>query len=172
MGYDENCCCCPYLNQKHLNQKERTCRPDPPVEVEDNGGDVLIVALAPGVEEWRSGKPLMPIKKKGGTAGRRVQKSWERSGKKREDFNIIEAVQCYPGEGKKGRDKEPVNEAVKACAERLRATLKQRKYRKAIALGEVAYKSLQRASANLTLNIAKGPHPTGGASKAELDALW
>ena len=172
MGYDVNCCSCPYFNQKHLDQKERTCRGDPPVEAEVNGSDVLIVALAPGVEEWRRGSALMPCKRQGGTAGSRVQQSWKRTCKVRKDFDIIEAVQCYPGREGGARDKKPVEEAVTACTERLRATLKQGKYRKAIALGKVAFESLKAASTGLALTLDKGPHPNAGASNDDLDALW
>lgn len=172
MGYDANCCGCPYFNQRHLSQAERTCRDDPPVEAEDNGSDVLIVALAPGVEEWRCGKPLMPIKKPGGTAGRRVQLSWQNKCKHRGDFDIIEAVQCYPGEGKNGRDKEPMKGAVNACAARLQVALQRKKYRKVIALGKAALKSLQKANTDPKLCIVEGPHPTGGAKNRILDDLW
>ena len=146
VGYDSNCCDCPYLDQWHLDQSERTLRADPPVEAEENRSDVLIVALAPGVEEWQCGRPLMPVVKPGGSAGRRVELSWAREGKLRCQFDIIEAVQCYPGRGERERDMEPSDGAVRACQGRLRAKLEQGKYRKAIALGPIAERSLRAAA--------------------------
>lgn len=174
MGYDANCCGCPYFNQQHLSQVERTCRDDPPVEAEVNDSDVLIVALAPGTKEWKLGSPLIPCKRQGGTAGSRMEQSWKRKGKKRKDFDIIEAVQCYPGKGSNGRDKEPAGDAVNACAARLRGALQRKKYRKVIALGKAALKSLQKANTDLKLCIVEGPHPTGGGKdkNTRLDALW
>ena len=172
MGYDSHCRQCPYMDQRHLDPSERTSRDDPPVEAEINGSDVLIVALAPGVEEWRCGHPLMPIKKRGGTAGRRIELSWNRKCKVRSQYNIVEAVQCYPGLGDDGRDKTPSPDAVVACRGRLRATLLQGNYRKAIALGDVAFESLSAESADLQVEPVKGGHPTGGTTNTELDALW
>ena len=172
MGYNADCQGCPYFNQTHLDSNEWTNRHDPPVEAETNGSSVLIVALAPGVDEWLHGSPLMPCKRTGGTGGRRVQRSWVRKGKVREDFDIIEAVQCYPGVGSNGRDKKPSKQAVTACAGRLRARLKLGKYQRAVALGKDAYESLKQASADMNLKIVEGPHPNGGAKNHVLDALW
>ena len=108
MGYDACCCGCPYKDQTHLAADEKTGRSSPPVEVEVNGSGVLIVALAPGVEEWQCGTPLMPIKKRGGTAAGRIKQSWDRKGKERSQFDIVEAVQCYPGSGGE-RDNPPLH---------------------------------------------------------------
>ncbi|MDE0224602.1 MAG: hypothetical protein OXP28_05655 [Gammaproteobacteria bacterium] len=160
------------MDQRHLDHSERTSRDHPPVEAEVNGSDVLIVALAPGIEEWHCGRPLMPIKKRGGTAGRRIKLSWDRECKERSQYDIIEAVQCYPGSGDHGHDKTPCADAVAACRGRLRAALEQGNYRKAIALGDVACQSLSAASADLRLETVKATHPTGGATNAELDGLW
>ena len=172
MGYDKHCRKCPYYQQKHLHPGERANRPNPPVEVEDNGSNVLIVALAPGENEWQCGLPLINLRKKGGTAGSRVQQSWNRRHKRRTDFDIIEAVQCYPGKGYDGRDKRPEQDALDACAGRLQARLEQVKYSKAVALGKDAYSSLKQASAGMKLKIIKGRHPNGGVSGVALDALW
>ena len=172
VGYDSHCKGCPYFNQVHLDLEERTCRPDPPVEAEVNDSHTLIVALAPGAEEWRHCTPLMPSILRGGTAGRRVQLSWDRKKKKRSHFDITEAVQCYPGRGDGERDNEPVQKAVDACSARLRATLQKGNYRKAVALGGAAFNSLQEANTDPKLDIVEGKHPTGGASSKDLDALW
>ena len=172
MGYNEHCKGCPYADQQHLDQEARTIRRDPPVEAEVNESEVLVVALAPGVDEWRHGRPLMPCIRRGGTAGSRVLQSWKRARKDRSDFDISEAVQCYPGRGDSGRDKRPAKGAVANCLGRLRATLVRGNYRKVIALGELAFESLQQANAGLGLAVEKGPHPTSGASRDELDALW
>ena len=172
MGYDSRCCRCPYMDQRHLDPSERTSRNDPPVEAEVNGSDVLIVALAPGVEEWVCGHPLMPTRKRGGTAGRRIELSWNKKCRVRSQYDIVEAVQCYPGSGADGHDKTPSGDAVAACRERLRATLEQGSYRKAIALGEVAFESLSAASADVQLQTVKARHPNGGATTMDLNALW
>ena len=156
MPYDSSCCSCPYRNQKHLPAGEQTQRADPPVDLEYNGSDTLIVLQAPGEEEWRCGRPLMAVKKKGGTAGERVRKSWDRKGKKREDFDIIEAVQCYPGRGTNNRDEKPNPGAVQACTYRLYRHLIKRKYKKIVALGETAHNASKNACCGLNIKIVRG----------------
>ena len=172
MPYDLACLNCPYRDQRHFPDHQKTQRDDPPVALESNRSSTLIVAIAPGVEEWQCGRPLLPTKKRGGTAGARIKQSWDRAGKTREEFDIIEAVQCYPGRGDADRDEDPDKSAVVACSRRLRTCLVEGQYTRAIALGQPAYDSLQLATEGLSLPIVKGPHPNGGTRRPCLDRLW
>ena len=82
MAYDSNCERCPYYNQENLSVNQRTTRNSPPVEFENNNSGTLLVFQAPGDVEWRVGRAIQPTVKIGGTAGRRIELSWKRVGKK------------------------------------------------------------------------------------------
>lgn len=173
MPYDTtNCPSCPYFNQKHLKKAARTLRADPPVELEAHNSRVLIVAQAPGIEEWETGLPLQPIVKQGGTAGSRVAQSWKRVNKVRSDFDLVNAVQCYPGALK--RDDEPHRIAVCLCMNRLGVILERDQYDRVICFGSVALDTVThlRAARDLTFSIDACRHPNGGAYREQLDSLW
>lgn len=174
MPYDStNCQNCPYWRQGHLPTGQRTDRKDPPIELESHNSKTLIVALAPGIEEWKVGAPLQPIKKQGGTAGARIAQSWERTGIRREDFDLLNAVQCYPGvDG--ARDATPDDMAVLSCANRLDEILAYNGYDRVICLGDVAAQVVTRLRDlhNFSFLVKKCRHPTGGAERTELDSLW
>jgi uracil-DNA glycosylase family 4 len=174
MTYDySNCPNCPYVEQVNLPDELRTTRLGPPVELECHGSKTLIVGEAPGIEEWRAGAPFQPTKRVGGTAGARVARSWERVGKRREDFDILNVVQCYPGVAGK-RDARPDALAVSSCANRLAEVLIARQYTRVVCLGEVAKQVVLhlRKVHDLSFEVVQCPHPTGGASKMELDSVW
>lgn len=174
MSYDStNCVNCPYYNQSHLQVEWRTDRHGPPIELERHNSSTLIVALAPGVEEWNVGAPLQPTKKQGGTAGSRVARSWQRVGKSREDFDILNAVQCYPGHDGE-RDAPPHAVAICSCMNRLAVFLVNSTYRNVICLGNVAEQVVTHIKQhhNLSFKIRKCPHPSGGAKNSELDSVW
>ena len=164
---------CPYRNQAHLPTELRQNRETIPLDVEDNGSDILLVAQAPGVEEWILGKPLQPTVKQGGTAGSRIAQSWERKQKERTSFNITNAVQCFPGKGNP-RDEVPAPEALSACAGWLRDAMRAREYRKVIVFGKVAAQvvGIIVALENLSCEVQYADHPSGGTLTAALDELW
>jgi len=174
MSYDNNCTNCPYNNQAHLvSPAHITKRANPPIELEDHNSDVLLVFQAPGDIEWSAGLAIQPTKKPGGTAGVRIKKSWERKKKSRSDFNIINAVQCFPGNDG-DRDLSPNSMAICSCSKRLKDILNAKTYQKIIAFGRIAEDVVDSLVKTLkyTPNIIKGVHPNGGVTKDELDDLW
>lgn len=174
MPYDlPNCQSCPYLNQVQLPGELRTTRPEPPVELERNSSRTLIVGEAPGIEEWLVGAPFQAVTKIGGTAGSRLEQSWRRVGKRREDFDFINTVQCYPG--KKGsRDARPHPLALCACTGRLVSVLNAHRYERVICLGETAKEVVShlRGVYDLSFEVILCRHPTGGVSNTQLDTVW
>lgn len=174
MPYDSsNCRECPYLDQNHLPLQLKTPRSESPVELEWNNSKTLIVGEAPGIEEWRMGAPFQPTKKVGGTAGARLARSWQRAGKKRKDFDLLNTVQCYPGQDG-NRDARPTKAAVCACSGRLAAVLAKNNYERVICFGRAAEKVVSQIQIAHALNFSVVPcrHPSGGASNEQLDALW
>ncbi|MNF89825.1 hypothetical protein D3C84_723640 [compost metagenome] len=174
MPYDSaSCQNCPYFQQAHLPPDKCTDRTDQPVELECHGSKILIVAEAPGVEEWRVGAPLQSITKRGGTAGARMAQSWKRTTKRREDFDIVNTVQCYPGVSG-ARDARPHQLAVCSCSGRLAAILREKNYDRVICFGTAATEvvtHLQKIH-NFSFEVCSKRHPTGGITNAELDSAW
>ncbi|ADN78383.1 uracil-DNA glycosylase superfamily protein [Geobacter sulfurreducens] len=173
MGYDSNCNGCPYNQQRHLIATQRTTRTSPPVELEDHNSSTLLVFQSPGDAEWEAGKPLQPTIKVGGSAGRRIEMSWERRNRKRAEFDIINAVQCFPGnEG--GRDVAPDAMAICSCSKRFENILNTKTYEKIIVFGDISKQVITALSYKLKLSarIIPAKHPNGGVSKTELDNLW
>ena len=173
MAYDQHCRPCPYFQQRHLLAASQTTRSSPPIELESHGSSTLLVFQAPGIMEWIAGKPIQPTQKRGGTAGARIQNSWHRKAKTREDFDIINAVQCFPGKGN-NRDFEPMSDSRSCCAKRLKEVLEQGTYSEIIVFGDIAFKtvnSLKRES-GANPQVIRAAHPNGGVSKSTLDSLW
>ena len=105
--------------------------------MENNNSDTLLVFQSPGIEEWGKGQAIQPSRKKGGTAGRRIELSWERKQKNRYDFNIINAVQCFPGNDG-DRDLEPNIISIYSCLNRLEHIQKEKNYKRIILFGQIA----------------------------------
>lgn len=173
-SYDDAICkLCPYWNQR-LDGSLRVDRKNVPLGPEINGSDTLLVFQAPGDEECHLHKPLQPIIKPGGTAGRRVELSWIRKRKSRTDYDITNVVQCFPGKKNDGRDKSPVEKAIIACSQRLYILLNTYRYRKVISFGKIANQSTSAILIKYQADIEhiKVPHPNGGLSNHVLDDLW
>jgi uracil-DNA glycosylase len=173
MAYDSNCNNCPYEKQIHLSSKNRTNRVSPPIELENNNSEILLLFQAPGTEEWKEGQAIQPVKKQGGTAGRRIELSWERKHKNRNDFDIINTVQCFPGNNG-NRDLEPNTMSICSCSNKLEYILNTNHYSKIIAFGEIAQNVVENITNKLKIeiDIVKSKHPTGGLSNKDLDDLW
>ena len=173
MSYSENCNDCPYYQQKHLTEKDKTDRTTPPINLEKNNSTILLVFQAPGVEEWKVGKAIQPVKKKGGTAGRRIESSWKRKNKLRNDFDIINIVQCFPGNAEK-RDLKPTSMSISACSFNLEDILRNNNYKKIIAFGNIAQDVIENliTKIEIEVEVIKSKHPTGGLSNNDLDKLW
>ena len=144
-------------------------RHSPPIELEKNESDILLIFQAPGIEEWKVGKAIQPTKKPGGTAGRRIELSWKRKGKVRADFDIINTVQCFPGNNG-GRDLSPNILSICSCQNRLREVIKNNKYDKIITFGKIAKNIIENL--NTPSTIINSKHPTGGLKNSDLDKLW
>ncbi|MCO7247530.1 hypothetical protein NH395_14705 [Halomonas sp. Mc5H-6] len=120
------------------------------------------------------GAPLQPTKKQGGAAGARIAQSWKRKNKRREDFDIVNAVQCYPGVKSDQRDARPHQLAVCSCSGRLAVILREKKYDRVICFGDAAKEVIThlRKVLNLTFDVDVRRHPTGGVKNADLDSAW
>ena len=173
MAYDQHCQSCPYFQQRHLQAALQTSRNSPPVELESHGSSTLLVFQAPANIEWVAGKPIQPTQKRGGTAGVRIQNSWHRKGKTRADFDIINAVQCFPGNDG-NRDFEPMSDTKSCCAKRLNRILEQGAYREIVVFGDVAFETVNSLISGIGVNpqVIRAAHPNGGVSNSTLDSLW
>ena len=173
MGYDSNCNNCPYKEQIHLNNENKTNRENPPIELENHNSEILLVFQSPGTEEWEKGQAIQAVKKRGGTAGKRIESSWERMNKNRNDFDIINTVQCFPGNDG-GRDLKPNNISICSCSNRLKQILTTNKYSKIIAFGKIAQSVVKHLTNNpkIKTEVIESKHPTGGLSNKDLDSLW
>jgi len=172
MTYDVHCNGCSYYEQHHLTKDKMTTLVSPPVELENNHSDILLVFQSPGKEEWLVGKAIQPIKKQGGTAGRRIELSWGRCRAKRTDFNIVNTVQCYPG-NQGGRDIDPNKKAIHCCSNRLKDILQTGCYKKVIVFGDIALKVIRKLLVGeISAVVVVARHPNGGISNDKLDALW
>ncbi|MBL0577177.1 hypothetical protein JD491_05985 [Aeromonas caviae] len=178
MSYDqENCPTCPYYEQKHLDTTSKTDRKYPPVTLENNKSEVLLVFQAPGIDEWHVGKAIQPVKKKGGSAGARIEQSWSRCQKHRNDFDIINVVQCFPGtisNSTSTRDLPPNSISICKCKSRLLTAITAKKYSQIIVFGKVAHETVNCLFQYINYKpvITYATHPTGGVSRQLLDELW
>jgi len=102
-----------------------------------------------------------------------LAKAFACAGKTRADFNITNAVQCFPGKmpvcaSERPRDRCPPALARRHCAEWLREDLKAHNYARISVFGGEAKKSI------LLVGLADDPrvryykHPAGGLSDAEI----
>lgn len=173
MQYDDNCKTCPYYLQNHLTGLSRTTRESPAITLENNSSSTLLLFQSPGDNEWHAGKAIQPTIKQGGTAGVRIKNSWERKNKSRTDFDIINAVQCFPGNDG-DRDLSPKLMAICSCSKRLQSVLESKKYKEIIVFGSIAEEAVEELSkkVNYSANVVKAPHPNGGIKNATLDVLW
>ena len=105
--------------------------------MENNNSDTLLVFQATGIKEWEMGQAIQPIQKQGGTAGRRIELSGGRKQKIRNDFNIINVVQCLPGNNG-DRDLEPNIISIYSCLNRLEHIQKEKNYKRIILFGQIA----------------------------------
>ena len=170
----KECHLCPYFGQQQIaGTAAVVVRDSPPVLSESNGSRILLVFQAPGIDEWKIGKPLQPTRKPGGSAGRRIELSWSRTGFNRSNFDITNAVLCYPGH-KKNRDNKPSEKAIACCIKNLEKTILNENYSRVIAFGEIAIKSSEfiLQSVKNIKRLVRFRHPCGGCDNESLDALW
>lgn len=114
------CRACPYHPESRETPEARrvpaprTGRQHVPLRAEVNGSKTLLLLQTPGIDEWDDGRPLSSGKK--GAACLRFKAALKDAGRRREEFDIAEAVNCYPGQDEKQRDRRPPTGAIKACS--------------------------------------------------------
>lgn len=172
---NKKCFNCPYHNKKHLKSTNYS-NGNGPLSLENNNSNILLVFQSPGVLEWQVGKPLQSKNNKPQSAASRINNSWKRCGKKRSNYDITNAIQCYPGKYKGGRDKKPRKDSIESCLERLKNDIKNGQYRRIIAFGNIAKNQVNNALVGLNLmgkiKTDFSKHPSGGVSNKDLDNLW
>ena len=158
----EFCKGCPYCPPK-----AEQCSVPRPLSKESNNANTLLIFQAPGAKEWAVGRPL--INEDARSAGGRLKKAWSNKKKCRKDFDITNAVQCYPGKRKNSnRDARPLMAAQLHCQQWLAKDIKEREYLKIIVFGSLARKTIDR------LNLRDDrfvflKHPSGGLSNEDLE---
>lgn len=182
-----NCSLCPYFNQQHLtgiNSIYSIQNPTPLSMDIGSNADTLLIFQAPGVDEWTgntvSGNRIPIDSQNSHSAAARMRNSMQRNVVQRTNYDITEAVQCFPGKRNNGRDKKPSSISQRCCLQHLIADLSQKQYNKIVAFGKVAYKSAMLAVNtvnHLKLGITQpqptfAQHPSSGVDKTTLDSSY
>jgi len=108
------------------------------VPSEINGSTIVALAEAPGYNETKEGRPLV------GVAGQDLNKIIESLGKKREDINYVNAVNCRPTKVVDGKtyNRTPTDEEIKCCNQRLIAELEKLSPNVIVCMGKTPYVAL------------------------------
>lgn len=157
--FKNHCDGCPY--------SQSTTGPNLPLSKEDNDSLILLVFQAPGPDEWNRRIPICSPDTRSTAA--RMRNSLARLKKFRTDFDITNAVQCYPGKAASGRDRKPSELARRKCAEWLRSDISQKTYSKIVVFGNVAKKSVREVLLPPSVPVVYIKHPSGGLSNTALD---
>ncbi|RKH20848.1 hypothetical protein D7X74_02850 [Corallococcus sp. CA047B] len=134
---------CPYHPSEGRVPPPRDGRAHVPLSAEINGSETLLLLQAPGINEWSDGKPLSSGENN--SASQRFNAALAKAGKTREEFDIAEAVNCYPGQDERGRDLPPLSPVVKACSRWLAELIKEKQYKTVVLFGNVAAQALALA---------------------------
>lgn len=102
-------------------------------------------------------------------------KAFQRVGKRRENYNITNAVQCFPGKkpnltGKRPRDKELPSEAIQHCRQWLKNDIERQKYERIVVFGTPARDAVLRIMREGDKRFRFVIHATGGLSNDDLDS--
>lgn len=160
-----NCLICPYYKLHKDNFF--------PLDKEDNGSDILIVLQSPGVQEWQNKKPLSsnsPISTNG-----KISSSWSRTGHNRQNFDITNVVQCYPGKNNiTGRDTAPDQRAIDECSKNLEQDIISKEYNTIITFGKIAEKAVKKilSGTGRAIKLICAKHPAAAITRQELDGIW
>jgi len=147
--------------------KKDAREPDIPLAMENNSSDVLLIFQAPGEIEWSKKIPI--CSDSNNSAAARIRNSLNRIGKTRQDFNITNATQCYPGKSLNGRDAKPVKSARNKCANLLKNNIESSSFRKFIVFGSLAKESIEFLGFKNDNRFIFLLHPSGGLSNEKLD---
>lgn len=132
-----------------------------PIGLENNNSTELLVFQSPGQDEW-TGKtnstnriPIDSINLH--SAAARMRNSFDRKGTARQDYDITEAVQCYPQKCSNGRDKKPKQKAIACCQQYLKKVIMNHNYSKIVCFGDIAFNLVNNI---INVNKAISPHLT------------
>lgn len=171
----EFCNGCPYNNCPHLDNKLKKA----PIKSELNHSNTLLVFQSPGKDEWSGNngttERLPIISKSSHSAAARMRKSFARKNLSREDFDITEAVLCYPGQYGNGRDKKPRKNAVIKCNKHLEKMILNGNYSTIVSFGDIANRAVNKALENLKMPNIKhkiSKHPCYRISNKDLDKSY
>lgn len=166
---------CPYHPSGRLALAPTGERVHQPLGIEQRDSSTLLVARAPGVDEWEAGKPLISPNTK--SAAHRIRKSLDRIKKERSDLDITNVVLCYPGkppqkpDGKPPRDNPPDRGALIQCRHWLQQTISSVRYTKIVTFGKEAEEAVKACALPMGVIIVVLPHPSSGRLTNEtLDA--
>jgi len=163
---------CPYQNQNHLVGTNHFIQNGQPLSIERKiNADILLVFQSPGENEWINNSPLYSHSPHSARA--RIENSWLRTGHTRQEYDITNAVQCYPGKGR-SRDLKPRVIPICMCRSWLNIDITAKPYTRIITFGNIAYQSVNTILQSIPLHIqvTQSVHPTGGVTNAFLDSLW
>ena len=163
----KRCAGCPY----------NTGSTSTPIGLENNGSRYLLVFQAPGKDEWNgntNSKQRIPIDSENPhSAANRMRKSFDRKNKKRKDYDITEAVQCYPGQNTNKRDKKPRKSSQNICKKYLKEEISNNNYTDIFCFGKIAYDIvkdiLENIKTNKKINCVEAAHPSSNVSNSALD---
>ncbi len=108
------------------------------VPTEYHKSKIILLAEAPGFEEEKQGFPLV------GQAGKDLMVVIDEAGAKREQFILMNAVDCHPTKVEDGRSKNrtPIDQEIRCCNQRLLAEIDEICPTIIITLGQTPYKAL------------------------------
>ena len=156
---------CPYRNAPHLLPTERRL----PLSMEHNPGTTaLLIFLAPGINEWRKGRPI--CSESSHSAAARIRNSLSHINASRCDFSITNAVQCYPDAGGDGHDNPPKPAAQRQCANWLKCDIVSHPWRRIVVFGAIAEVSVRWLGYGCDPRFRFIRHPSGGLSNDILNA--
>lgn len=172
-----NCTGCPYIHGRHLTDDEKALQGHP-LSLENNGSTILLIFQAPGIEEWKSGKPISSDNPK--SAGSKLKKAFQLLGRERGDYNVSNVVQCFPGKlASSGtnapRDKSPPKAVRNACLKWLREDISNGSYTQVVVFGRHAEDAVKGLGYVQDSRFHFVLHPTApGVSIAKLaeDVGW
>lgn len=173
--YCDHCIGCPYENAKQLPETDQQIRKRP-LSMEDNGAITLLIFQSPGIEEWKTGIPISS--KQPGSAGFKLDRAFGMIRKDRMDFDITNAVQCFPGKGtnttaEKPRDKNPPTQVINHCSQWLKLNIEAKnlnntnRYKLIVVFGAPATKAVYELGYKKDPRFRFVPHPTSAGMSYE-----
>lgn len=162
IDYQIHCHDCPYRDARHLPPETRQIRRRP-LSLEVNNANVLLVFQAPGIEEWKSGKPISNSKPN--SAGAKLASAFKSIGKSRTHYDITNLVQCFPGKKastslQNPRDNLPLMSAQRACSRWLLDDIASHNYERIVVYGAPAREAVRRLGLMGDPKFVFVPHPT------------